>query len=377
MSYIIKEVNVKGKLFSDFLHLPEEIYSDDPHWVAPLHSEMKRLLDPGENPYFENVLLKIFVCYSDEKPVARSILVINKNHWKRWNQKCSFFGFFEAFNDLDSVKALFGVIESESRLAGADSIIGPFNPNHYSELGILADNFDSEQLFFETYNKSWYPSLLENSGFSIYEKFHTMINRDIKETFKKEIPIPPVDLKSSGIRIRKFNIFRFRKELEIIRDINNDAFGDNWHFLPLSADEYRFSGKFLFFVTKPSMVQIAEYKGKAVGVTQFVLNMNAILKSYRGRIRLIDYPVILLKRSRIKEVIVFTFGIKKKFQKTRIATAMIAETTKILTKYPVAATTWMSEKNRSAVRSAEALSLKPYKQFNMYSKALNIYHEDI
>jgi hypothetical protein len=165
MSFLVKEIKDKAGI-NDFLSIPSEIYRNDPNWIAPLHSELLRVLDPLKNPYFANASLRIYVCYSNGKPFCRSILVINHLQWQRWNKKSAFFGFVESVNDSDAFNCLFDRIESDSRESGAEYLEGPFNPNHYSELGILIDNFNSAPKFFETYNPAYYSDLLTAAGFS-------------------------------------------------------------------------------------------------------------------------------------------------------------------------------------------------------------------
>jgi len=142
MSFLVKEITVQDG-FEDFLSIPSEIYRNDPYYIAPQSSEVRKVLNPLKNPYFLNASLKIYVCYSDGTPVCRSIMVINHLHWTKWHQKSAFFGFFESLNDCDAVKCLFEKIEVDCRAARAEYLEGPFNPNHYSELGILMDNFNS------------------------------------------------------------------------------------------------------------------------------------------------------------------------------------------------------------------------------------------
>src|SRR5664279_3512118 len=92
MSFLVKEI-ITHEGLDDFLSVPEEIYRNDSNSIAPQQSEIRRVLDPVKNPYFLNASLKIYVCYSDGKPVCRSIMVINHLHWTKWNQKSAFFGF--------------------------------------------------------------------------------------------------------------------------------------------------------------------------------------------------------------------------------------------------------------------------------------------
>jgi hypothetical protein len=369
MSYSVREISEK-KGWSDFLSIPFTVYSNDSNWVAPQSSEIKRVLNRSKNPYFANSILKLFVCYADGKPVCRSIMVINHLHWAKWNKKSAFFGFFESINDNNAVKHLFDRIETESRNLGAEFLEGPFNPNHYSELGIQIDSFNSQPLFFETYNPSYYFELILENGFTELCRFHTRINKNISDSLLQKT----VDSKSAvidkDIIVRKFNIWKLKRDLEIMREINNDAFENNWYFLPLSSDEYRFSAKFLFLITAPSLILIAEYKGQPVGAIQFVVNFNQLIKCYKHGIKPWNIPALLLKRNRIKELIIFTFGVKKNFHNTRVSASMIPPAIKIIQKYSSISSTWMSDDNKSIIHISELIEMKPYKHFGIYSKPL-------
>jgi hypothetical protein len=159
-------------------------------------------------------------------------------------------------------------------------------------------------------------------------------------------------------------------ELERIREVFNDAFSENWHFLPVSRKEYLFSAKSLFAVTNPSLIQIVEHHGKPVGVLQCVLNINPLLQSLKGRIRITDIYKLLVQRKAIREVVVYAVGIKKAYQNSRVFILMVNAMLKIAQRYPVVYSTWMSDDNIAAVRTSEIIGLKPYKWFEVYGKTL-------
>ncbi len=356
---------------NDFLSLPADIYRNDRNWVAPQLSEVKRTLNPTLNPYFANASLQLFVCYSDGKPVCRSILVINRLHWVRWDKKSAFFGFFESYENAKAVKYLFSRIEEEARKAGAEIIEGPFNPNHYSELGILLDNFNTDPLFFETYNPPYYPHLLKEAGLSILEILHTKTNSDIAATLSKlQRIIKEPDLKYKEYTIRKFNIFRMKRDLEILREINNEAFENNHHFLPLSREEYSFSAQFLFFVTLPKLILIVEHKGKPAGAIQCVINFNRLIKPFNRNINWWHIPGLLISRKNLKELIVFTVGVKKSFRNTPVLTMIVRSVLRIFRNYSTLSTTWVSDENKGVNHFCDLLEMKPYKHFALYSKQL-------
>jgi hypothetical protein len=368
MSFLVREITIKDR-FEDFLSIPSGIYRNDPNWVAPQQSELLRVLNPRKNPYFLKASLKIYVCYSDGLPVSRAILVINCHYWTGWNKKSAFFGFFESSYDTAAVGNLFEKIEADSRAAGAEYLEGPFNPNHYSELGILTDNFNFSPAFFETYNPVYYPSLLICAGFSESKRFQTRINNNILSTLSEKYSNTGKEAISKDITIRKFNIYRFKKDLEILRDINNDAFENNDYFLPLSIEEYKFSAKYLFFVTSPRLILIAEYKGMPVGAAQFVVNINNIVKPYNGRIKPWHIPGLLWKRRNLKELVIFTAGVKKAFRKTRVFALLLKSAINIFRNYSSISTTWISDENLGN-NLDNLLDMKPGKHFAIYSKQL-------
>jgi hypothetical protein len=368
MPFLVKEIIGPDGL-NDFLSVQEEIYRNDPNWIVPQQSEIRRVLNPVKNPYFLNASLKIYVCYFDGKPVCRSIMVINHLHWTKWNQKSAFFGFFESINDCNAVTCLFKKIEEDCRASGAEFLEGPFNPNHYSELGILLDNFNSPPVFFDTYNPSYYPELLKEAGFSESNLFHTRINNNISATLLKKYNASHMNTISGDITVRKFNIFRFRRDLAILRDINNDAFENNKFFLPLSREEYLFSAKYLFLVTRPKLILIAEYKGEPVGAAQLVINFNSLLKSYDGRIRPWQIPGLLWRRRNIKELVIFTAGIKKEFRNKRIFALILRSAVEIFRQFETVSTTWISDENLGN-SLAGLLEMNAGKHFAIYSKQL-------
>jgi hypothetical protein len=265
------------------------------------------------------------------------------------------------------VKCLFEKIEADCRAAGAEYLEGPFNPNHYSELGILLDNYNSPPVFFDTYNPSYYPGLIKEAGFSESNLFHTRINNDISATLSKKYKPSREDIFSKDITVRKFNIFRFRRDIAILRDINNDAFEDNKFFLPLSLKEYMFSAKYLFFVTWPGLILIAEYKGEPVGAAQLVINFNSLLRSCGGRIRLWQIPLLLWKRKKIKELVIFTAGIKKEFRNKRVFALILRSAIKIFRQFSTITTTWISDESLGN-SLASLLEMNPGKHFAIYSK---------
>lgn len=354
----------------DFLKLPSALYSTDSHWVPPLTSEVEKTLDVRRNPYFRRSQLERFVCYDADGPAGRIAVVLNPAHVERSHVKTAFFGFFEAKNRPAVVRALVAAAESFCHTYGAEFLEGPFNPNHYSELGLQVSGFDRPPAFFQTYNPSYYEDLLVSAGFNETARFHTRRNDHIASYVRDHLGAWKAPMKIQEYTVRCVNMKNLRNELERIREVCNDAFADNWHFLPLSREEYLFAAEYLHLVTRPELVIIVEHKGIPVGVLECVLDVNPLLRRFNGRSGPLKILRYLRARKHLKHLIIFAVGIKREYQKTRVFALLLNAACGFLEQYDTLETTWMSDSNILAVRAAEVLGLERDKEFAIFGKSV-------
>ena len=354
----------------DFLRLPFEVYRKDPDWVAPISSEVRKTLDVRRNPYFRSSELELFVCYDENGPAARVAIVINSLHRQRFGGNIAFFGFFESKNDTEVARQLFSEAESYCRSRGAESLEGPFNPNHYSELGLQANRFGSAPSFFQTYNPPYYLELLQEVGFREELRFHTRKNGDIKEYLAQRLRKWEGTLVIPGYTTRPFSMEHAGSDLELVREVFNDAFSSNWNFLPLSSEEYSFAAEFLHLVTLPELVVIVEHEGVPVGVLECVLDINPLLRQFRGKIGPVKFLRFLRRRKKIRNLIIYAVGIKKAYQGTHVFALLLDAACRIARNFDVLETTWMSDDNKLALRAAKLLGLERDKEFVIYRKTL-------
>jgi hypothetical protein len=370
MEYTVERVGNRRTL-NDFLRLPARIYRCDAGWIAPIASEVRRTLDTHKNAYFSGVSLDLLVCYGNRHPFARAALIGNPRHWQKFGEKTAFFGFFESVNDADAARCLFSKAAEICGARGIQFLEGPFNPNHYSELGLQTNRFGSEPAFFQPYNPEYYPHLLDAAGFSPCKVLHTRKNTCIREYILKRHGAVAPPYVSGEYTARPFQMSDFNGDLERIREVFNDAFSSNWHFLPLSKEEYVFSAKFLNLVTFPELITIVEHEGKAVGVLECVLDINPLLRELHGRVGPISYLRFLHGRKHIRSLIIYAVGIKKAFQGTRVYKMLLDSLCSQVLNYDTLETTWMSEDNLLAVRASEHLGLVRDKEFAIYRKVVS------
>jgi hypothetical protein len=368
MAYEVKKISCRKSL-NDFLRLPFLIYKEDPNWVAPITSEIKRILNTKKNPYFRDASIQLFNCYKNNEICSRIAIIINRRHQKKFNKKSAFFGFFESLNDIRAIDHLFHTVEKYCKALTIESIEGPFNPNHYSDLGFQINQFLTTPTFFQPYNPDYYCRLLEDIGFNISAQFHTRKNEYIR-TYIKEHDYNFARSSSNGFSVRPFNIREKESELERLRSIMNDAFSENWHFLPLSSAEYKFSSKYLSLVTPPNLIQFVEYCGKPVAAIHFALDINPLLQKLRGHVNPLNFLTFMFNKNKIRNLIIFSVGIRKSFRHSPCFPLLLKVTANIAGNYDVLETTWTSKDNKAAIRAAEYFGLIPDKEIVIYEKQL-------
>ena len=370
MTYEVVPVTDKRRL-RKFLDLPFALYRDDPLWVPPLVSRLRRTLDPRHNPYFANASLRLFLCLKDGAPAARLAVVIDdRRRDSRGGGRTAGFGFFESADDDEAVRRLFEAAEAYARSQGAAVLEGPFNPHHYSELGLQLDGFGTPPSFFQPYNPPTYPALLEKTGFRVVARLQTMRNPRIREFLETRYRERPDVSARHGYVVRPISAWHSRRDLEILRDINNDAFAANWRFLPLGREEFAFASEGLRIVSPSDLILFVEHHGRPVAALHSTLDVNPALRHLRGRPGPLRALRFLADRRRIRTIIVFSVAIRWDHRHGRAYYALLTAFARIARRFDALETTWVSPGNLPSVRAAESLGATPDKTFAIYAKEL-------
>src|SRR3546814_1268390 len=89
--------------------------------------------------------------------------------------------------------------------------------------------------------------------------------------------------KNPRIRIRKVDKSRFDEEAAIILSILNDAWGNNWGFVPITDAEVAHTGKKLKPIVFEDLIRIAELDGEPVAFMMTLPDFNEAIKPLNGR----------------------------------------------------------------------------------------------
>ena len=358
-----------------FIRLPWRLYAQDPLWVPPLKLE-RRLHFSSLNPYFAHSRWQGWIAWQGDRPVGRISAQVDELHRRHYGEKSGHFGFLECENNPDVMRAL--AAESERWLVQnqTEVVTGPFNFSINQECGLLVDGFDTPPVIMMPHNHRWYAELLEQQGYAgVKDMYAYRINPDF--TIPRVMQ-SLVDRFGKSVRLRGLNRKKFKQELETLRDIFNDAWSDNWGFVPFTREEFAELGTSLRLFVPDDFIRIAEYQGKAVAFIVILPNLNEVLHDLDGNL----FPsgvfkiIQALRKRRIRTGRIPLMGVRKELQNTPLGVALALLVIHDL-RQPVidrgiedVELSWILEDNQGMRSILERAGSRLYKTYRIYRKQL-------
>jgi GNAT superfamily N-acetyltransferase len=155
-----------------------------------------------------------------------------------------------------------------------------------------------------------------------------------------------------------------------ITEIYNDAWSENWGFVPITAAEAQHMATGLRLAVIPELTLLAEIQGEPVGCFVAIPDLNEIFRHLRGHLTPWGLLRFWYQRRRIRTVRVAMLGVKKRHQRLGIDLLLLAEVWKQAGTRNVlqGELAWILESNQPMVRAAEDLGAHPYKRYRLYQK---------
>jgi hypothetical protein len=185
--------------------------------------------------------------------------------------------------------------------------------------------------------------------------------------------------KSGRIKIRKVNKRRFDEEAALILGILNDAWSDNWGFVPFTDAEIAYGGKKLKPIVYEDLIRVAEVDGEPVAFMMTLPNLNEKIAGFDGSLFPFNWAKLLwwLRAPKVKIMRVPLMGVVKKLQSTRMASQLAFMLIEYIRRDAIVnygATHgdfgWVLANNGPMKSVGEAVGGKVNKIYRIYEKAL-------
>jgi hypothetical protein len=373
---VIKSVEGKrGR--DDFLQVPFTVFANDKNWVAPLFLERYDHLNTKKNPYFEHAEVQLFVAYRDGKPVGRISAQDDALRLKTHNDNKGMFGFLDALDDLEIFAALLNAAGSWLKARGRSGMIGPFNFSINDELGLLIDGFDTSPNMMMAHSRSYYAKHAEASGLTKAKDviaYH--YNLDGAPVLLQRVQKRA--LASGDFTIRPLNLSDMKNEIGLIKDIFNDAWSNNWGFVPWTQSELDKLGADLKLLVNGNYGYIASFKGEPSAFVVTLPNLNDWIKGMNGRILPFNWAKLAshVLRKKPTSFRMPLMGVRRKYHGTATGSSLSILAIEAARSYHVARggktaeLSWILEDNWPVRKLIENFGATPYKTYRIYEKNL-------
>ena len=367
----------------EFVELAYRLNRGDPAWVPPLKGEVYGLLTPGKNPWFEHGKAQLFVARRGERTVGRisahiDELALAQPAEQGMGPGTGNWGLLEA-EDAEVAHALIAKAEDWLRGQGMTRALGPLSISIWDEPGLLIEGFDTPPTIMLGHNSALYQGWIEGEG---YQPVKQLFNYDVEivDGFPPLVNrIVAAGEKNARIRIRRVDKKKFDAEAKLIMGILNDAWSDNWGFVPLTDSEIAYVGKKLKDIVFEDLIRVAEVDGEPVAFMIVLPNINELLIEMDGSLLPFNWARLLwwLRKPRSKRLRVPLMGVVKKLQNSRMASTLAFMMIEYIRRDGVAnygATEgdigWVLDDNQGMVAVADAINARRNRVYQLYDKTL-------
>jgi hypothetical protein len=368
----------------EFVDLAFRLNRGDPAWVPPLKGEAWDLLTPGKNPWFEHGKAQLFLARRDGRTVGRisahiDALALAQPAEQGMGPGTGNWGLLEA-EDAETAAALFAAAEDWLRGQGMHRSLGPLSISIWDEPGLLIEGFDTPPTIMLGHNSPLYQAWVEAAGYrpakrlinyrvGITDGFPPIVNRIVAAGEKNE-----------RIRIRHVDKSRFDAEAKLIMGILNDAWSDNWGFVPLTDSEIAFVGKKLKTLVFEDLIRVAEVDGEPVAFMIVLPNINELLIDMEGSLLPFGWAKLLwwLRKPKSRILRVPLMGVVKTLQNSRMASTLAFMMIEFIRRDAVVDygaqrgdIGWVLDDNQGMIAVANAIGATENRVYQIYDKPLD------
>ncbi len=261
-----------------FIALPYDLHRRDSLWVPQLRRDMRAMLSPAKNPFFDNAEAQYFLARREGKVVGRIAAIHNRAHNAFHEDRVAFFGFFESVDDQAVANGLFEAAAGWLRERQLEVLRGPANFSTNDDVGLLVDGFETPPTLMMPHNPRYYLDLVEGAGFTKAKDLLVFQSTQHERLPERLVKGAELLAKRYGISIRPVNLKRFDEELMVIKDLYRQAWERNWGFVPMTEREMDHVAGQLRQIVVPELVCFAERQGKPIGFAVALPDFNVALK---------------------------------------------------------------------------------------------------
>jgi GNAT superfamily N-acetyltransferase len=360
-----------------FIKFPWRIYANDPAWVPPLLIERKEFLS-RKHPFYEHGDAALFLARAGGEIVGRIMASDDPNYNSIQGTNVGCFGLFDSIDDQAVATALFEAAAAWLRARGRDEIMGPIDYSTNYVCGLLIDGFQFPPTLLTSHNPPYYSALLEGWGFEKTMDFYAWwFANPAAAAARLRRLAGALEKRGGDVTFRQADLRNITAEGRRIREIYNQAWRNNWGFVPFTEKEFDFMTHELKPIVESKLVWLAEVEGEPVGFILCVQDINVALRKINGRLTTFGLPIGLAKllyhKRRTKTVRLIALGVLPKYRRHGIAEVLVLRGIEevMIKRGWVGECSLILENNTMMNRFLEAIGAEKYKTYRIYRRPLD------
>lgn len=363
-----------------FHRLPFKVYRDDPHWVPPLLIEREFHFQPAHNAYFKHAKGNFFLALQNGEPVGRITAQIDALHLEQHADATGHFGYLEAIDDPAVFGALLSSAEGWLKSQGMARSVGPVSFAMWDEPGLLVDGFETPPNVLMGHHRRYYEARLLGAGYAPAQDL-LAYDIDAQKPFADNLRrLIDIAQKKHSFTFRPIRMDKasLPGEIALIRDIINDAWAENWGFVPITLAEVEEIAALFKVFLKPDALVIGEFEGQPIGVAMMLPNINECIRDLKGKLLPFGALKLLwrLKVTGVRTARLALLGVRRKYWSTpvgAIITLMMIERCQksdFLSKVETVELSWILDSNERIKKVVSQFGAHVTKRYRIFEKAL-------
>ncbi|WP_246034556.1 N-acetyltransferase [Qipengyuania marisflavi] len=367
----------------EFVDLGRAFAARVPNSVPQLRSELLELVNPDKNPFFGHAEAQLFIARRGGQAVGRisahiDHLALAIPQEQGMGPGTGMFGYFDA-EDETVARALLSAAEAWLRARDMTRVLGPISMSIWEEPGLLVRGQEQPPTIMMGHHPAHYRAWIEASGYAPTKQLLTY-ELDITKDFPPLIQrIVRSGQNNSRITIRYVDKQRWNDEAQIVLAILNDAWSDNWGFVPFTHEEVAYASKKLKPIIHEQLNMIAEVDGRPVAFMLTFPDVNRVLGRINGKLLPLGWLHLLrwLRKPTGADMRVPLMGVLKELHNSRLASQLAFmmidrikqnATDKFASKRGEIG--WILEDNQGMVAIADALKTEVNREYLIFKKSL-------
>ena len=372
MAIEIRE-HTPGEDIDDFIRAGTVVFGDDPAWVPPLDMDIRGRLTPAKNPFFEHGDVALWTAWRDGQLVGRTSATIDHEHLRIHEDETGFFGFFDTLDDEEAAAALINAARTWLHRRGMKRMRGPLSLNMNEEVGVLIDGFQHPPMFLMGHSRPWQDRVADAVGLEKAKDLYAW-RFEVGKLPKRALRAWAAVKEMPEVRLRTVNTDDWDGDLHTIMDIFNDAWRENWGWVPPTEPEIKKTGDDMKMILDKDLAFLAEVDGRPVAICIALPNVNEVVRDFGGKLGPVNLAKMLyrLKVKRPKSARLMLLGIADELRGVKkyggLSHALYVEIAKRGEKagYEWGELSWTLEDNAPVNVGIKSMGAKIYKTYRIY-----------